>query len=164
MYSKPPGRRMVTSDIHNFFVISFHGLNISYYFPFLVRVLFGHLSFWVIFILIEFMKQCLFLSLSILNISTLIQTSFILNHNWVHIHEDKVCSNVLWLLQFSFVSGNNRVFPNDVGLSSNCHWFDWIYFGQYFSAWKFLNLNISLEARRIHAYIIQWYIWEIEKF
>ena len=90
MYSKPPGRRMVTSDIHNYFVISFHHLNFSYYFSFLARVVFGHLPFWVIFVLVEFMKQGLFVSLAVFNISTLIQTSFILNHNWVHIYEDKV--------------------------------------------------------------------------
>ena len=91
MFSKPPGRRMVTSDIHNFFVNSFHFLNMSYYISLLARVLFGHLPFSVIFVLVELMKQGLFVSLSIFNISTLIQTSFILNHNWVHIYEDKVC-------------------------------------------------------------------------
>ena len=96
MFSKPPGRRMVTSDVHNYFVISFHYLNISYYLSFLARVVFGHLPFWIIFILVEFMKQCLFVALSIFNISTLLQTSFILNHNWVHTYEDKVsneCKN-----------------------------------------------------------------------
>ena len=86
---------MVTSDIHNFFVISFHYLNISYYSSFLARIVFGHLPFWIIFVLIEFMKQCLFISLAIFNISAFIQTSFILNHNWVHIYEDKVCPNAL---------------------------------------------------------------------
>ena len=98
MYSKPPGRRMVTSDIHNFFVISFHNLNISYYFSFLARVVFGHLPFWVIFVLVELMKQCLFASLAIFNISTLIQTSFILNHNWVHTYEDKVWYIYIWYI------------------------------------------------------------------
>ena len=124
---------MVTSDIHNFFVISFHYLNISYYLSFLARLVFGHLPFWVIFVLVEFMKQCLFVSLSIFNISALIQTSFILNHNWVHIYEDKVWPNaLLWSMQWFHLSqGNNRHIPNDVSLSSHRHWFNRIYFGLY---------------------------------
>ena len=38
---------MVTSDIHNFFVNSFHILNMAYYLSFLARVLIGHLPFLV---------------------------------------------------------------------------------------------------------------------
>ena len=92
--SKPPGRRLVTADIHNIFVISFHFLNVFYVLLLLARVIFGHLPFWIIFVIVELMKQSLFMTVSIFNISALIQASFILNLSWVHIYDDKAWKTI----------------------------------------------------------------------
>ena len=88
--SIPPGRKMVTSDINHYFVISFHLTQFSFYFGLALRVILGPLSYWTVFIMVELLKNCLHLSFAIFNISTFIQISMILNFEWVYQKTDKV--------------------------------------------------------------------------
>ena len=52
--------------------------------------MFGYLSFWSTFFLIEMFKKSLGLAAALSNVSTITQTSIFLDLEWVHKYEDKV--------------------------------------------------------------------------
>ena len=91
MMNKPPGRRLVTAEINNSFVLCWHLLTISFYSSLLMRTFFGYLSYNTIFVFIEMIKISMFLSFAILNVSSFLQISLILNSRTIHIDdkEDK---------------------------------------------------------------------------
>ena len=79
LHSKPPGRRMVTSDINVAAYILFEsGLFVSSI-VFISRLLFGPFPFIVVFIYIIFLKAVYLISFGILNVSALLQTGVILD-------------------------------------------------------------------------------------
>lgn len=59
-----------------------------------LRIIFGPLNYWTVFIIVEMLKNCLHLSFAIFNISTFIQISMILNYEWVFLRDDKVLINL----------------------------------------------------------------------
>ena len=97
---QPPGRRMVTSDINNYSILSFHLANFAFYIGFLSRTIFGYFSFWFTFFFVEFMKNSLHLACGFFNINTIIQISLILNFECVHTYDDKVKKHFLCVEHF----------------------------------------------------------------
>ena len=91
MMNKPPGRRLVIADINNSFVICWHVMTFSFYSSLLMRTFFGYLSYNIIFVFIEMIKISMFLSFAILNVSSFLQISLILNSRTIHVDdkEDK---------------------------------------------------------------------------
>lgn len=91
MMNKPPGRRLVIAEINNSFVLCWHLVTISFYSSLLMRTFFGYLSFNIIFVFIEMIKISMFLSFAILNVSSFLQISLILNSRTIHVDdkEDK---------------------------------------------------------------------------
>ena len=90
LHSKPPGRRMVTSDVQTFFIRAFQFANIALYTGITARILFGLLPYPLIFCFVELMKQSLHFGAAIANVSAILQISIIFNFEWVHKTEDKV--------------------------------------------------------------------------
>ena len=85
--SKPPGRRLVTAEIHNYLVLSWHFMTATFYTTFLLRIFFGYFSFNITFACIEMSKISMFMSLSILNISSFLQISLMLNSRTIQIDD-----------------------------------------------------------------------------
>ena len=95
LHSKPPGRRMVTSDVQTYFIMAFQMANLALYSGLITRLLFGYLSHPLIFFFVEFMKHSLHFGAAIANISAILQISIIFNFEWVHKTDDKVLSSKL---------------------------------------------------------------------
>ena len=91
MKSKPPGRRLVIAEINNSFVLCWHLMTITFYSSFLMRTFFGYLTYNMIFVFIEMIKICMVMSFAILNVSSFLQISLILNSRTIHVDdkEDK---------------------------------------------------------------------------
>ena len=91
MMSKPPGRRLVIAEINNSFVLCWHLVTISFYSSLLMRIFFGYLAYSMIFVFIEMIKISMFMSFAILNVSSFLQLSLILNSRTIHVNdkEDK---------------------------------------------------------------------------
>ena len=85
--SKPPGRRLVTAEIHNYLVLSWHFMTATFYTTFLLRIFFGYFSFNITFACIEMSKISMFMSLSILNVSSFLQISLMLNSRTIQIDD-----------------------------------------------------------------------------
>ena len=77
--SKPPGRRLVTAEIHNYLVLSWHFMTAIFFSTFVMRMIWGYFSFQTIFVCIEMSKLSMAMSLSILNVSSVLQISLMLN-------------------------------------------------------------------------------------
>ena len=106
---------MVTADITNYFVMSFHVANFSYYIGVMNRTLFGYFSFWKTFFFVEFMKNSLHLAAALFNVSTITQISILLDLEWVHKYGDKVnCTITLCNFDIILIAANYYYF------SGNC--------------------------------------------
>ena len=77
--SKPPGRRLVTAEIHNYLVLSWQFMTAIFYSTFVMRIIWGYFSFHIIFVSVEISKLSMAMSLSILNVSSILQISLMLN-------------------------------------------------------------------------------------
>ena len=88
--SKPPGRRMVTSDVQIYFLKCFQAANIALYVGLFSRIIFVFFPFYTIFFFVELMKNFFHCAMSIFNVSTVLEISLIFNYEWIHITEDKV--------------------------------------------------------------------------
>ena len=112
MKSKPPGRRLVIAEINNSFVLCWHLMTISFYSSLLMRTLFGYLSYKMIFVFIEMIKITMFLSFAILNVSSFLQISLILNSRTIHVDdkEDKQNRSKFTLCKCAFLFLENLLF------------------------------------------------------
>ena len=79
----------VTSEIHNFFLTVCHFAFFLFYTGLILRSLSGHLSFWVIFALVETLKMSFVLATGIFNVSSFIQLSIILNFKLTQNYRDR---------------------------------------------------------------------------
>ena len=107
----------MTSEVHNFFIFFFHLVTFSFYFGLLIRIIFGLLSFWCIFLLVELLKISLHLSIGVFNFSTIIQISLIMNFEWVYSYEDNVRIRLLLIhrryLMDGLLNGRTNVLPSN---------------------------------------------------
>ena len=85
--SKPPGRRLVTAEIHNYLVQSWHFMTATFYTTFVLRIVMGYFSFNIVFACIEMSKISMVMSLSILNVSSFLQISLMLNSRTIQIDD-----------------------------------------------------------------------------
>ena len=89
--SKPPGRRMVTSSLNILLNSSLHAALLTFSLGLAVRIMFGHLSFWIVFLIVEVaMKMSFMLVAGVANFTRLVQISIVNNHSWVQNYNDKV--------------------------------------------------------------------------
>ena len=88
--SKPPGRRLVTAEIHNYLVFSWHLVTTTFYITFVSRMIWGYFSFNITFACIEMSKITMFLSLSILNVSSFLQISLMLNSRTIQFDDKEM--------------------------------------------------------------------------
>ena len=117
--SKPPGRRLVTAEIHNYLVLSWHFMTAIFYSTFVMRMIWGYFSFHIIFVCIEMSKLSMAMSLSILNVSSFLQISLMLNPRTIQFDDKEqnilnkssgskspyVC--VSYIIYISFICGCN---------------------------------------------------------
>ena len=120
---------------------SFQLANSAFYSGIVLRTIFGFLPFWLIFFVVETMKNFLHLSIAFFNVSMIIQTSFILNHEWVHKYTDEV-STIYTTLIFIWIDKLQLCIMNFFNLGNiedhpvcccrrvNAHRNSWLYFGK----------------------------------
>ena len=96
--SKPPGRRLVTAEIHNYLLFSWHLMTATFFVTFVSRIIWGYFSFNITFVFIEMSKITMFLSLSILNVSSFLQISLMLNSRTIQF-DDKAMSTKITVAQ-----------------------------------------------------------------
>lgn len=90
LQSKPPGRKMVTSDVQIYFIMAFQMANFSLYTGIITRLLFGYLPYTLIFFFVEMMKHSLHFGAAVANVSAILEFSIIFNFEWTHKTDDKV--------------------------------------------------------------------------
>ena len=130
MMNKPPGRRLVIAEINNSFVICWHLLTFSFYSSLLMRTLLGYLSYNIIFVFIEMIKISMFLSFAILNVSSFLQISLILNSRTIHVDDKEDKQNKWNMKQLCFIFIENLLCVSLSLLFSAFHIFDnWVLIG-----------------------------------
>ena len=93
--SKPPGRRMVTSDLNLLLNFTLHIALLTFSLGIVIRILFGTLSFWTVFLIVEvFMKISFLLVGAVANVSRVIHFIIIYHHQWLLKYNDKVAQPV----------------------------------------------------------------------
>ena len=130
MMNKPPGRRLVIAEINNSFVICWHLLTFSFYSSLLMRTLLGYLSYNIIFVFIEMIKISMFLSFAILNVSSFLQISLILNSRTIHVDDKEDKQNKWNMKQLCFIFIENLLCVSLSLFFSAFHIFDnWVLIG-----------------------------------
>ena len=140
---------------------SFQLANSAFYSGIVLRTIFGFLPFWLIFFIVESMKNFLHLSIAFFNVSMIIQTSFILNHEWVHKYTDEVSTTystfiLFWIDKLQlfnihfFNLGNIEDHPDCCCWRVNAHRNSWLYFGKIHHNPIKCNI-VSLDGKWSHA-------------